>query len=267
MKNKQIITGIGSILILFFILTVTQFAKKTGDEVLKNPVKMDQSSISIGKGIYFQYCAGCHGQRADGRGEQALNLLPKPQNLRNTSFINYLDDNRMYTSISGGVRGTAMPAFEMIIRKKDRWHLINYIRSITKKSLEKQVPGIEEKVPAKKLKNPIEANAESIASGHKLFDTYCLSCHGKGADGKGETALNLVPRPRNLTVITSWGEKPFINYLGDTRLYNSIAEGVSGTSMSPWKNVINEKGIWDIINYLRAEAKKGRTNYEQSYKE
>lgn len=260
------ITGM-TLLVIVSILDLAQ--SKTESPLLQrtNPVKMTDESIKRGDVIFTEYCAGCHGKRADGRGPQALNLIPRPQNLRNAPFVRYLDDERLFASISGGVRGTSMPAFEMMLSEEDRWDTVNYIRSLSANSSLDIPDSPRKETVDRTLKNPVPASAESVAMGKKLFDQYCLSCHGPGADGKGKTAQNLVPRPRNLTVITSWGEIPFMNYLDDSRAYDSIFNGVSGTSMSPWGNVLKPEEIWHMVNYLRVEAKKEKTDYEQSYKD
>lgn len=267
MKFKTILFySIFIIFILTFLNSISVYSKKSIKQ-RSNPIKPDKESILKGKKIFFKYCIGCHGKRADGRGQQALNLLPRPQNLRNTPFIDYLSDERIYTSISGGVRGTSMPPFEMMMDSKDRWHTINYIRSITNKNSKNIKNSIKKDTINPDIKNPLTPLPTVLSKGKQMYQKYCMSCHGINMDGKGETAKNLIPRPRNLVVISSWGAKPFINYLSDFRLFDSIANGVAGTSMSPWNSVLDKVTIWSIITYLRSEAKKEKTNYDQSFKE
>ncbi len=224
--------------------------------IYTNPVQPTEESVKTGEDIFLNYCAGCHGSRADGRGEQALNLSPKPQNLRNAPFVSYLSDHRIYTSIAGGVRGTSMPAFDLLIAAEKRWHVINYIRSLTADDRLNIPNSIARQQVAEDLKNPVPPAEESIASGRKLYMNYCANCHGPDADGAGVIAVNLSPVPRNLVVISSWGENPFIDYFSDARMYDSITNGVPGTSMLPWIGVFSDRQRWDIINYLRTQAGK-----------
>ncbi len=240
------------------------FRAQDGDE-LTNPVPMTPESIAEGKAVFFNYCAGCHGRRADGRGKQALNLDPRPQNLRNAPFVKYLSDSRMYSSISGGVRGTAMPAFDLILKPEKRWHVINYIRSLTADDTLNLPNSIAyQPVPAD-TKNPISLTKESSAIGKTLYLNYCANCHGARGDGNGKLAPNLIPHPRTLVVVKSWGEKPFIDYLSDARLYDSITNGVPGTSMLPWIGVFSDEQRWHIINYLRARANEERDKEVEAY--
>ena len=145
----------------------------------KNPTPMTAASISAGKATFFEYCSGCHGRRADGRGQQALNLDPRPQNLRNPEFVKYLTDERVFSSISGGVRGTAMPPFELTLSEEKRWDAINYIRSLTAGD-SKGLPNSQKIQPvAPDTRNPLTRTPEVVQAGRTLFMNYCASCHGR----------------------------------------------------------------------------------------
>jgi len=212
------------------------------------------ASVRAGEVVFFEYCSGCHGRRADGRGPESLNLDPRPQNLRNAQFVKHLPDDRMFTSISGGVRGTAMPAWELEMSAEKRWSVIHYIRSLTADDTISLPNGIAHQSVDPAVKNPLPVDEASAAAGKKVFLRYCASCHGRKADGKGALAPNLVPAPRNLVAITSWGERPFISYLADGRVYDSITNGVPGTSMQPWIGVLTDTERWQAICFLRHEG-------------
>ena len=211
-------------------------------------------SIRAGELVFFEYCSGCHGRRADGRGPESLNLDPKPQNLRNAQFVKHLSDERIYTSLSGGVRGTAMPAWELALSAERRWNVIHYIRSLTSDDTIALPNGIARQTVDPGAKNPLPVDERTSAAGRKIFLSYCASCHGQKADGHGILAPNLVPAPRNLVAVTSWGEKPFIEYLTDARVYDSVTNGVPGTSMQPWIGVLDDVQRWQAICFLRFEG-------------
>ncbi len=245
------------------VLLALMFMQAAGQEgPMKAPTSTPES-IAAGKAVFFEYCAGCHGRRADGRGPQSMNLDPRPQNLRNAPFVAYLTDERMYGSISGGVRGTAMPAFELMITADKRWEAIHYIRSLTAGD---QLPipnGIMSvRVPADAV-NPLADTAAAEAQGKGVWLAYCASCHGARGDGFGRLAESLAPRPRNLVAVVSWGERPFIDYLAESRLFDSISNGVPGTSMQPWVGVLTEVERWSVISYLRACGRAEREKTEQ----
>jgi mono/diheme cytochrome c family protein len=225
-----------------------------GDNAAPASPPLTPASIKAGEEVFFEYCSGCHGRRADGRGPESLNLDPKPQNLRNPQFVKHLSDERIYTSVSGGVRGTAMPAWELNLSAERRWNVIHYIRSLTADDTISIPNSITHLAVDPAVKNPLPVDEESADAGRKIFASYCASCHGPKADGRGVLAPNLIPAPRNLVAITSWGEKPFIEYLADGRVFDSITNGVPGTSMQPWIGVLGDAERWQAVCFLRFEG-------------
>jgi mono/diheme cytochrome c family protein len=246
-------------LLLLLALSVTQL--HAGDGPGKAPA-MTPESVKSGEVVFFEYCSGCHGRRADGRGPQSLNLKPKPQNLRNAQFVKHLPDERVYSSISGGVRGTAMPPFELTLTSEKRWNVIHYLRSLTADDPITLPNSLATEDVKADVKAPDAADAAIVEKGKETFRQYCANCHGAKADGNGVIAPNLVPQPRNLVVVTSWGEKPFIDYMSDARLFTSITNGVPGTSMQPWIKVLTDDERWGVITYLRARANSERSRSE-----
>lgn len=100
----------------------------------QNPVEATTASLARGEAIYAQRCTGCHGRKADGKGANSLDILPRPRNLLNASFVNSTSDRRMFESILFGVQGTAMPPWiDYGLSKNDVGDLVNYIRSLNAK--------------------------------------------------------------------------------------------------------------------------------------
>lgn len=262
-SNWRYATVARVVLIPGAILLAVLYTQASGQEGAPSAPPSSPESIAAGKAVFFEYCSGCHGRRADGRGPQSLNLDPRPQNLRNAPFVGYLTDTRMFASISGGVRGTAMPAFEMMIAPEKRWQVIHYIRSLTAGD-QLAIPNAPASVKvAADAKNPLADTTAAVAAGQRVWLSYCQSCHGTKADGKGHLAESLAPHPRNLVAVVSWGEKPFIDYLSDGRLYDSITNGVPGTSMEPWILVLTDTERWSVISYLRDCGRRERQRTEQ----
>lgn len=97
-----------------------------------NPTAMSADSIARGDQIFQQRCTGCHGKKADGKGPNSLDILPRPRNLRNRDFLNATTDRRLFESILYGVQGTAMPSWiDYGLSKNDVGNLINYLRSLS----------------------------------------------------------------------------------------------------------------------------------------
>lgn len=99
-----------------------------------NPVAMSPASMTRGEKIFVERCSGCHGRKADGKGPNSLDILPRPRNLRNTWFVDSVNDRRMFESILYGVQGTAMPPWiDYGLSQNDVGDLVNFIRGINSK--------------------------------------------------------------------------------------------------------------------------------------
>jgi mono/diheme cytochrome c family protein len=120
--------------LLAYVLTA--FTKETGKPKVRNipernPVTVSEASVKHGEEIYLQRCTGCHGRKADGKGANSLDILPRPRNLRNTWFVENAPDGRLMESILYGVQGTAMPPWiDYGLSQKDVGDILNYIRSL-----------------------------------------------------------------------------------------------------------------------------------------
>jgi mono/diheme cytochrome c family protein len=93
-----------------------------------------------------------------------------------------------------------------------------------------------------KRKNPIRADAKSIARGKQLFETHCATCHGKTGQGDGPAAAALNPKPANLVAMS--GQHPDGDYAW------KIANGRG--QMPAWKGVLSENQIWDVVNFVQS---------------
>ena len=101
---------------------------------------------------------------------------------------------------------------------------------------------------AARRKNPIAADAKSVAAGKVVYNAQCLSCHGPSGKGDGPQAHDLNPKPRNLS-------DPAIQGQTDGSMFWKITEGKK--PMPTFSNLISEDDRWNVINYVRTLAAKG----------
>jgi len=94
---------------------------------------------------------------------------------------------------------------------------------------------------ASKKPNPIKSDPASIDRGKKYYFQYCSSCHGAKAMGDGPVAASLNPKPTNLVAMS--GGHP------DGDFSWKIANGRG--AMPAWKSLLNDKQIWDLVNYIQ----------------
>lgn len=102
----------------------------------KNPVPATAESIAKGKELYFDRnkgnCVFCHGDTGSGNEANLPRLRRKPADLSNKEHMTEMTDGELFWKISRGIRGI-MPAGENRMKEaEERWHVVNYIRTLAK---------------------------------------------------------------------------------------------------------------------------------------
>jgi mono/diheme cytochrome c family protein len=93
-----------------------------------NPVPADDVSISRGETLFKINCVMCHGETGEGNGPVSGLIANKPANL--TSIITQSKaDGALFMTITNGVEGKMPPMVENFT-VRDRWDLVNYIRTL-----------------------------------------------------------------------------------------------------------------------------------------
>jgi len=89
--------------------------------------------------------------------------------------------------------------------------------------------------------NPLGSDAAT--AGAEVFKTNCESCHGPQGHGDGPAGAALDPKPKNLAELQKTA--------GDDYLFWRINTGKEGTSMVPWKGILTDEQIWQVISFVR----------------
>ena len=95
-----------------------------------------------------------------------------------------------------------------------------------------------------KMKNPVKADAASIAAGKVLYNKHCASCHGKKGLGDGTKAAQLDTEPGDFT------SKAFTSQTDGSLFYKTL-EGRDDMP-SYKKKIPDEEDIWSVVNYVRS---------------
>jgi mono/diheme cytochrome c family protein len=93
-----------------------------------NPFPPTQDSLATGERVYRDLCQACHGFAGRGDGPAGLALQPPPADFRIHMAAGHTDA-QLFGWLSGGVQGTAMPAFESRLTVEERWHVLNFLRT------------------------------------------------------------------------------------------------------------------------------------------
>jgi mono/diheme cytochrome c family protein len=95
--------------------------------------------------------------------------------------------------------------------------------------------------------NPYNNDTSAVQDGKKLYQSYCISCHGDAGRGDGPAAPSMDPRPQDLTET--------VPVLSDAYLFWRITEGGQmepfNSGMLAWKGILTEEEIWKVVAYLR----------------
>ncbi|MGA2224486.1 MAG: cytochrome c, partial [Syntrophobacteraceae bacterium] len=95
----------------------------------------------------------------------------------------------------------------------------------------------------RKVPNPYPTSAAGIERGHRIYQSYCIGCHGPVGDGVGPAQPYLYPPPLNFTILKDRGISGGI-------LYYQIMNGITGTAMPYFKKDLQSEKIWDVGNYV-----------------
>lgn len=103
-------------------------------------------------------------------------------------------------------------------------------------------------VPAeyKNMKNPVKADAESIALGKTLYTKNCASCHGKTGLGDG-------PKARMLETFS--GDFSGAYYHNQTDGEHFYKTKFGRDEMPAYDKKIADEDIWHMVNYMRTFKK------------
>lgn len=90
----------------------------------------DPAARERGRDLFARYCALCHGERGDGRGERRVGLSTPPRDLTDPSWQSRASPLRIFVTLREGVAGTAMPSWAAL-STDDTWDLVAYVQSLS----------------------------------------------------------------------------------------------------------------------------------------
>jgi DMSO reductase family type II enzyme heme b subunit len=256
-----------------FVLPSTIYAQKVPDgygigkpfEGFDTPKEISPKVFSkanrIGKGgaIYKHMCVYCHGVDGNGGGKATAYLYPWPRDFRNGVF-KYRStpsgslplDKDIYTTISKGVPGTAMPAWVDSLTEEEIWSVVAYIKTFSDKfKNDKPKPSIV-------LNLPPNVDDALLKKGQNLFNaSKCNKCHGTDLKGDGPLADDL---------FDIWEHRAFVYDLTDPNnlkrgfdiksIYLTLTSGIDGTPMKAYMG-LSESDRWALSAFIESKVEKG----------
>jgi cbb3-type cytochrome c oxidase subunit II len=107
------------------------------------------------------------------------------------------------------------------------------------------VKWLAETVPAgwRNIPNPYPTTDAGLVRGHKIYQDFCIGCHGPIGDGMGPAQPWIYPPPLNFTVLKG-------REISGGILYYQIMNGITGTAMPYFKRELESQKIWEVGDYV-----------------
>ena len=236
---------------------------------LQNPYReeFDEASdeyaeiVAEGAELYYKNCIYCHGDTLDGEGHFASTFTPRPINFQDVGMIAQLQESFLFWRITQGGPGlpregtpwaSAMPVWEEMLDEDEVWKIISFLYDYTGFEprswvLEEKTEGAEEPAPV----DPDAALSEEAVDA--IYMKRCSQCHGEEGDALGVAAEYMYPAPRDFTLglfkyKTTDADSEFPT---DADLRTTIRDGLTGTAMPGWKDILTDKEIDALIEKIK----------------
>ncbi len=93
----------------------------------------------------------------------------------------------------------------------------------------------------------VPLTAASVMRGEALYAEHCTDCHGVAGRGDGPLAKSTPVAPADLTAEHIFGHS-------DGDLFWWITEGIPGSGMPGLDGAVDERQVWDLVNFIHARA-------------
>ncbi len=214
------------------------------------------ADVEAGRTLYEERCTHCHGAEGRGDGPAAPYLDPAPRDfttglfkIRSTPFGELPTDEDLFRTLTAGIPGTAMPAWDNYSEQQRR-QLVAHVKTLSERFAAEPPPAPAEIGPA------LPRSAETIERGRELFtELKCTQCHGRAGRGDGLITERLryewgFPFPaRDLT-------KPWLFRGGSTTqdIHRTLTTGLNGTPMGSYADYASDEERWALAHYVESLA-------------
>lgn len=237
------------------------------DEAAGDPERL-QEFVAEGGELFYKNCVFCHGDYLDGKGVFATAFNPRPANFQDVGTIAQLQESYLFWRITTGAPGlpregapwgSAMPVWQEMLSEDEVWKIILFLYDYTgyvPRSWELAKSGGEDKTPAQgSLAGKGGDGGADLdeAAVEAVYMRRCAQCHGEEGDGLGPAAEFMYPKPRDFTLgvfkyKTTQADDEFPT---DEDLRRTIRNGLPGTAMPSWKNILSDAEIDGLINKIK----------------
>ncbi|MDZ7579118.1 MAG: cbb3-type cytochrome c oxidase subunit II [Deltaproteobacteria bacterium] len=104
---------------------------------------------------------------------------------------------------------------------------------------------LAEQVPEgwRNIPNPYPTTPAGLQRGHKIYQEFCLGCHGPIGDGMGPAQPWIYPPPLNFTILKG-------REISGGIIYYQLMNGITGTAMPYFKRDLESQKLWEVGDYI-----------------
>jgi cytochrome c oxidase cbb3-type subunit 2 len=256
-KLQISLLGMGAVVAMAFPLAVLAQQTKYDFDArmnMESHIGNVAGHAKAAKTDYRRYCAGCHGERGDGNGENFPWIDPKPRDFqlgifkcRSTPTGTLPTDQDLSDTIARGLDRSNMPQWSTFTAQQ-KADLVAWIKHFSPRWVNEK-PGTPIQIPPEP-----EVTADRIRAGREVFArVQCWKCHGVTGEANGPSASTLqddLGRPIAAFNFTD-GSRPKCGS-SDQDIYRIFMTGLDGTPMPSFADNIKPDEAWDLVFYLRA---------------
>jgi mono/diheme cytochrome c family protein len=233
-------TWMGLIATLFIVVSLAIYAALEPARQQAAQEELIIEAVWAGTDLYAQNCAICHGAAGEGIGAN-----PGLDN----EGVRGLEYESLFNVISRGRYNTAMPGWSVdeggILTNAEVEQMVVFIQSADWSQVAERIAELgltpptsaEIEVPADLLAMVASLpGGDMLSAGLTLYAENCAACHGTGLEGSA-----LAPSLLDPALLAQ----------DDSAIARTISEGVPGTLMAGWRNVLSSEDIAALIGFIR----------------
>ncbi len=194
-------------------------------------IVVNAETIAAGEEIYTTWCASCH--MADMSGGIGPSLV-------DAEWIHGATPEQIQHTVTNGVLAKGMPAWGPQIGPESVAHVVAYVvHKFEETGLEPVAATADgEEEPAVLP----DAEADPLEAGEKLYQQYCVACHGPEGEGT-ITAPSLV-------------DDEWLHGSELEQIVHVVTNGIEGKAMVAWEPVLGEVGVNQVATFVHHRANK-----------
>jgi mono/diheme cytochrome c family protein len=207
----------------------------------------------LGKRVYAQRCAICHGPDGHGNGPAAPSMIPRPRDFtlglfkyKSTLAGQPPTDEDLVGTVTNGLPASAMPNFRDLLSDSEIRAVVAYVKQFS------TVFNGASAQPIVVPPRPPKA-AAGIERGRALYIAQdCIGCHG--ADGrKGGFLSDLKNYPVRIRDLSA----PWTFHGGSdpNQIWLRLTTGLAGTNMRSYTYGVTPDQRWDLVSYVESLAR------------